>query len=195
MKDDPILDVGCGTGAWLARLHAEGFTNLTGIDRDTAQWSFSGARSAAVDLNQPSWPGLTGNYALITAIEVVEHIENIGSFFDNLVTLLAPGGTILITTPNVESLASRFRFLMLCQLKQFDLIGDPTHLFPVLTVTFPRVLERRGLEVTERWPFPLGGSTISSRRWVNVACSLARRFLPEPMPGDNVCLRIQRGPG
>ena len=32
-KDDPILDVGCGTGAWLARLHAEGFTDLTGIDR------------------------------------------------------------------------------------------------------------------------------------------------------------------
>jgi 2-polyprenyl-3-methyl-5-hydroxy-6-metoxy-1,4-benzoquinol methylase len=36
-SDAPSLDVGCGTGAWLARLAERGFKNLTGIDSDTDQ--------------------------------------------------------------------------------------------------------------------------------------------------------------
>jgi len=189
---EAILDVGCGTGAWLARLHARGFTNLTGLDHDTAQWSFHDGRVVRGDLNAGRWHGLQGPFALISAIEVVEHIENIGAFFDNLAALLAPNGVILLTTPNVESLAARFRFLLLCQLKQFDSIGDPTHLFPMLSATLPRLLERRGLRITRRWGFPAGGVTVSSRRWVNVACAMARPFLPEDVPGDNFCMTIER---
>jgi SAM-dependent methyltransferase len=188
----PILDVGCGTGAWLARLHRSGYNNLTGIDRDTAQWSFAGARVATVDLNAPDWDAPEGPFALITAIEVVEHLENLGGFFDQLGARLAAGGSILLTTPNVESLAARLRFLLLCELKQFDSIGDPTHLFPMISATLPRLLQRRGLAILERWSFPSDGTTISSRRWVNRLCALMRPFLPEPIPGDNVCMRIGR---
>jgi SAM-dependent methyltransferase len=187
-----ILDVGCGSGAWLERLHARGFVNLTGIDQDVGQWSCPHARVEQVDLNVPDWTAVRGRYSLITAIEVVEHVENIGIFFDNLTSLLAPGGSILLTTPNVESLAARLRFLLLCQLKQFDSIGDPTHLFPVLSATLPRVLQRRGLRVAERWGFPADGLTATSRKWVNRVCALMRPFLTEPVPGDNVCMRIQR---
>src|SRR5713226_1196508 len=28
-----VLDLGCGSGAWLRRLHEAGFSNLTGLDR------------------------------------------------------------------------------------------------------------------------------------------------------------------
>jgi SAM-dependent methyltransferase len=188
-----ILDVGCGAGAWLARLHGRGFVNLTGIDLDVDQASFPFAQFEQVDLNVPHWSAVRDRYRLITAIEVVEHVENIGSFFDNLASLLAPNGTILLTTPNVESLAARVRFLALCQLKQFDSIGDPTHLFPMLSATLPRVLQRRGLRVSERWGFPADGRTLTSRGWVNAVCTLARPWLPEPVPGDNVCMRIERG--
>ena len=31
----PILDLGCGTGAWLKRLYDAGYRNLWGVDRDT----------------------------------------------------------------------------------------------------------------------------------------------------------------
>src|SRR5260370_33180809 len=32
--DMPILDLACGTGAWLERLHEAGYQNLWGVDRD-----------------------------------------------------------------------------------------------------------------------------------------------------------------
>jgi 2-polyprenyl-3-methyl-5-hydroxy-6-metoxy-1,4-benzoquinol methylase len=191
-RDDPILDVGCGSGAWLARLYSHGFANLTGIDGDVAQSSCAHARIERADLNQPQWGSVNGRFVLITAIEVIEHIENIGTFVDSMASLLAPGGSILLTTPNVESLASRLRFLLRCELKQFDSIGDPTHLFPVISATLPRVLERRQLRIAERWGFPADGSTITSRGWVNVLCTILRPFLPETIPGDNLCLLIRR---
>jgi 2-polyprenyl-3-methyl-5-hydroxy-6-metoxy-1,4-benzoquinol methylase len=189
-RDAPILDVGCGTGAWLARLHGQGFSNLTGLDLDMQQVGVDGVKVHQADLNKPDWAGLTGPYKLITAIEVIEHIENIGVFLDRLEALLAPDGVILLTTPNVESLASRLRFLVLNELKQFDTLGDPTHIFPVLTHTLPRFLARRSLYEVERWGFPEGGRTTTSRGIVNAIAAALRVFLPEPNQGDNLCIRL-----
>ncbi len=191
-RDAAILDVGCGSGAWLARLHARGHTNLTGIDHDVAQAGFAGARILRGDLNRAGWAEGLGQFRLISVIEVIEHIENLGIFCEQLETLLASGGTILLTTPNVESLASRLRFLVHGEMKHFDRLGDPTHLFPMLTRTLPRILARHGLRIGEQWGYPDDGRTVSSRRWVNLACAALRRLLPEPVPGDNLCLRLQK---
>jgi 2-polyprenyl-3-methyl-5-hydroxy-6-metoxy-1,4-benzoquinol methylase len=190
--DSPILDVGCGTGAWLSRLQEAGYRNLHGLDLDTRQSANAGISIQQADLNAPAWPELPGPFALITAIEVIEHIENVGNFLDNLETHLADDGAVIITTPNVESIASRLRFLVLNELKQFDTIGDPTHIFPVLTHTLPRFLARRRLHEVERWGFPDDGTTITSRGAVNLAASVLRVFLPEPNKGDNLCLILRK---
>lgn len=189
-SDAPILDVGCGTGAWLARLAGRGFKNLTGIDYDTDQTRIKAARIERVDLNEADWAPISGRFALVTAIEVVEHVENLGIFFDCLAHVVDDGGTILITTPNVESLASRLRFLLLNQLKQFDSIGDSTHIVPVLTATLPRIIGRHGLRVAECWGYPSNGRTLTSRGWVNLLCAGLRLVLPEPIGGDNLCLKL-----
>jgi 2-polyprenyl-3-methyl-5-hydroxy-6-metoxy-1,4-benzoquinol methylase len=191
-RDAPILDVGCGTGAWLGRLYARGFSNLTGIDYDTAQTSIAAGRVERIDLNQPDWTPLDARFALITAIEVVEHIENLGVFFDRLQHYLDDGGTILMTTPNIASVAARLRFLLLNQLKQFDSLGDPTHLTPVVLATLPRLVQRHGLRIAAYWGFPSDGSTVTSRGWVNLLCRVLRQALPEPVPGDNLCLKLVR---
>lgn len=188
-----ILDVGCGSGAWLERLKRAGFADLTGLDLDTEQSAAAGTPIFKADLNQPDWAGLAGPYDVITSIEVIEHIENLGVYLDKLSQLVAPDGYILLTTPNVESLASRLRFLLLNQLKQFDSIGDQTHIFPVLSYTLPRMLSRRNLVETQRWGFPNDGSTRTSRGAVNLVCSLLRAFLPEPNKGDNLCLILRKG--
>jgi SAM-dependent methyltransferase len=189
-SDAAILDLGCGTGAWLARLAGRGFTNLTGIDWDTDHVAVPRAHILRADLNG-DW-GLEGRYALITAIEVVEHIENLGSFFDGIAEHLDERGAALLTTPNIESIAARLRFLLLNQLKQFDAIGDATHLFPVVTATLPRIIERRGLRIAAAWGHPRTGQTHTSRAVVNVLSTLLRTVLPEPIPGDNLCLLLER---
>jgi len=188
--DAPILDVGCGSGAWLARLAAHGFCNLTGIDLDTAQRAANTGRVACVDLNQPDWTPLDTRFALITAIEIVEHVENLGIFFDRLHYYLDDDGAILMTTPNIGSLAARVRFLLLNRLKHFDSIADATHLTPIVLETLPRLLHRHGLHISEYWGFPSDGRTITSRGGVNLLCRVLRTVLPESVPGDNLCLKL-----
>lgn len=191
-RDARILDVGCGTGAWLDRLRRLGFSNLHGIDADIAQVSCEGASIAQADLNHPDrWP-VTGRFRLITAIEVIEHIENVGVFLDRAGEYLEDDGYLLITTPNVESLAARLRFLLLGELKQFDSIGDQTHVFPVLLTTVSRILERRRLRIVQRWGHPADGHTVTSRWWVNAMARVLRSFLRESTPGDNLCLIVQK---
>jgi 2-polyprenyl-3-methyl-5-hydroxy-6-metoxy-1,4-benzoquinol methylase len=190
--DDPILDIACGTGAWLARLRERGFVALTGIDFDIQQTQFAGARILQADLNEAPWPVSAATYKLITAIELVEHIENFGVFFAQISRLLAADGVVMMTTPNIESLAARLRFLLLNELKQFDSIGDPTHLFPVVTATLPRILARHGLKIVTRWGYPYGGTTRSSRLSVNALTRALRLILREPVPGDNLCLILQK---
>ncbi len=38
---------------------------------------------------------------------------------------------------------------------------------PLLSYTFPKLLARKGLRIAERWSFPEGHRTLTSRSWVN----------------------------
>jgi 2-polyprenyl-3-methyl-5-hydroxy-6-metoxy-1,4-benzoquinol methylase len=191
-REARILDVGCGTGAWLSRLAQRGFFNLSGVDLNVDQSRSSGLRVDCVNLDAPNWPAVAGGFDLITCIEVFEHIENPGQFLGNLENLLAPGGELLLTSPNVESLASRLRFLATGSLKQFDHLGDATHITPLFSYTFPKLLARKGLRIAERWSFPEGHRTLTSRSWVNWVTAALRIVISEPVGGDNVCMRIVR---
>lgn len=190
--DSRILDVGCGTGAWLDRLYNAGYTNLFGIDGDTEQTRIKPATISKVNLNEQRWKGVEGSFHLITAIEVIEHLDNIGNFLENVHEVLDEAGYFLLTTPNIESIASRLRFLLLGELKQFDRIGDQTHIVPVTTTTLGRIAPRHGLRVIAIWGYPNDGSTITSRPWVRTLCSILRTVLPEKVPGDNLCVLLQR---
>src|SRR5713101_7302923 len=74
----PVLDLGCGTGAWLSRLAHHGFTNLRGVDNGsmaplTTDSSYTCSQADIEDLDL----GLGyAEFGLITAIEVLEHVEN-----------------------------------------------------------------------------------------------------------------------
>ena len=139
----PILDLGCGSGAWLERLAQHGFSDLFGIDQDISQISSNAAYFVHGDLDDAAaWPVPHDRYKLITAIEVIEHLSNIGNFLDQAKHLLAQDGYLLLTTPNILSLAARMRLLVRADMKQFGKLGDQTHLFPVVLDTFPRLLTR-----------------------------------------------------
>jgi len=191
-RDAPILDVGCGSGAWLQRLRQLGFTKLTGADHDTAQFALDGVRVCPADLDAERWFDDAPSYRLITAIEVIEHLQNIGNFLANAQRLLAPGGYLLLTTPNVHSLHARLRFLLTADVKQFGRIGDVTHLYPLLQSTARRLAARHGFELAAQWGFPASGDAVAARRWVNLAFRLLRHLLPEPIPGDVYCLLLRK---
>jgi SAM-dependent methyltransferase len=190
--DAPILDVGCGTGAWLQRLRDKGFTQLRGTDIDTAQFALPEVPIFANDLNAENWTLAPEAFRLITAIEVIEHLQNIENFFRNLHRHLQDQGLCLITTPNVHSLHARLRYFLTADMKQFGKLGDPTHLFPLLGATLERLSERHGFSIAQQWGYPGSGDAVGARPWVNATVRLLRRVLPEPIGGDVYCVFLRK---
>lgn len=190
-KDSTVLDVGCGSGAWLLRLHQHGFQNLDGT-ADVQQFGFAGASIYRNDLNTERWALGREQYDLITAIELVEHLDNVGTFLANIRALLSERGVLLLTTPNVQSLPTRLRFFLTGDMKQFGALGDQTHVFPVLQATIERLVAKHGLWIESRWGYPEGGKTVTSRSWVNLLSAGLRLLVPEPLPGDVACFLIRK---
>jgi 2-polyprenyl-3-methyl-5-hydroxy-6-metoxy-1,4-benzoquinol methylase len=98
-----VLDAGCGEGygsAFLAR-HA---ARVVGVDRDEAI-AIASARYRdprlvfrALDLMQ--LPSLAERFDLVASFQVIEHLPDPAGFLGALKACTAPGGTLLVTTPN-----------------------------------------------------------------------------------------------
>lgn len=190
--DAVILDVGCGSGAFLAKLREQGYEQLIGIDIAPPA-PFDGIRFIEADFDQCETGLPDASITIATAIEVIEHVENIGTLLAELHRVLAPGGRVLLTTPNVHSVEARVRFLLNDQLKQFDAIGDPTHVYPVFRFPFERLLARHRFTVVECWGFPSDGSSPTSRSGLRVVAKLAKMLgIKGGPPGDQLCYLLER---
>jgi SAM-dependent methyltransferase len=190
-RDRPLLDVGCGTGAWLGRLAKQGFTRLYGIDRDIGAFQCPDAQIAEADLSRDPFPFPGIRFDLITAIELIEHLETPTDLYRLARDHLADDGHLLFTTPNIHSLVSRLRYLVTGRLGQFDDKGDPTHISPFLLVGADRTLPRFGLEIVDRWGYPTGPSRMY-RRPLWMAAQILSLILPDQMPGDVLCVLVRR---
>ncbi|MDV3257011.1 MAG: bifunctional 2-polyprenyl-6-hydroxyphenol methylase/3-demethylubiquinol 3-O-methyltransferase UbiG [Sphingomonas sp.] len=97
------LDVGCGAGLLaepLARLGAE----VTAIDAapqciDVAK-DHSAGQGLAIDYRNAAVEEVDGQYDLVTAMEVIEHVADPAEFVAQLAKRLAPGGLMILSTPN-----------------------------------------------------------------------------------------------
>jgi 2-polyprenyl-6-hydroxyphenyl methylase/3-demethylubiquinone-9 3-methyltransferase len=97
------LDVGCGAGLLaepLARLGAavtglDASPELIAVARDHAD-----ARGLAIDYRAGDLADLEGEFELITCMEVIEHVADPAAFVTELARRLAPGGLLILSTPN-----------------------------------------------------------------------------------------------
>lgn len=98
------LDVGCGAGLVcepMARWGAE----VTGVDATAENVGVASAHAAGAGLDIRYLPGELagldiGQFDLVTALEVVEHVADKPAFIASLADRLAPGGLMVLSTPN-----------------------------------------------------------------------------------------------
>jgi 2-polyprenyl-6-hydroxyphenyl methylase / 3-demethylubiquinone-9 3-methyltransferase len=97
------LDVGCGAGLMsepLARLGA----NVTGLDAAPENIAAAKAHAAGQGLSLTyacaDVAALGGTFDLVTSMEVIEHVPDPADFLRALTARMAPGGLLILSTPN-----------------------------------------------------------------------------------------------
>lgn len=180
-----ILDLGCGSGAWLERLRQLGFSDLTGVDVDPPPGRIRG------NLNEPM--DFARRFSLITAIEVIEHLSNPGALLQTAANALEDEGVFVVTTPNIHSLSARIRFASSGRLPFFDEKSDPTHVLPMYVTGLTRLAGLAGLRMESISTYP-ENRPLSFSLPVRACAAAFRLVMRDDLPGDTLHLVFRRIP-
>ena len=129
LEGKSALDVGCGAGLLaepLARLGA----SVTGIDASPEVIEVARQHAArqglAIDYRAGEVEPLEGEFDLMTAMEVIEHVADPAAFVKALARRLAPGGLLVMSTPNATAMS---KLLMITLGEGLGQIPRGTHEF------------------------------------------------------------------
>jgi 2-polyprenyl-3-methyl-5-hydroxy-6-metoxy-1,4-benzoquinol methylase len=141
-----FFDFGCGSGSTVhvaARVGWEAF----GMDIDPSLVEIGrrelGANLRCGTLPDTSLPG--GEFDFIRLRDVIEHLPNPYDVLVEIGRLLAPGGIVLIATPNEASLPTRARELAGMKRTLVATVNPPHHLHGFTPTTLALILRRAGL--------------------------------------------------
>ncbi|HVR99740.1 MAG TPA: class I SAM-dependent methyltransferase [Thermoanaerobaculia bacterium] len=147
----PVLDLGCGRGESLALLRDHGIA-ARGVDSSARMVGLCrerGLEAVEGDLFEALAAVPEGSLGGVVSFHVIEHLP--GALLGRLVHLawraLAPGGVLILETPNPLSLVVAARNFWL----------DPTHIRPVHPESLKLFYELAGFDPVERLdlrPFP-----------------------------------------
>jgi 2-polyprenyl-3-methyl-5-hydroxy-6-metoxy-1,4-benzoquinol methylase len=106
-----LLDVGCGPGWLIGRLRERGFKDIRGCD--WVRPSPCDFEFAEVDLNRDGLKNYGDqSFDLVTASDVLEHMENPTFILKEIRRVLKPDGHAFITLPNGANIFERVYFLL-----------------------------------------------------------------------------------
>jgi SAM-dependent methyltransferase len=99
-----VLDIACGTGYGAPMLLDGGASSVVGVDVDApavahAAAAYGGPR-AQFEVGDVTTYGESRSFDLITCFETIEHVPDARAALVNLERLLAPGGRLLVSSPN-----------------------------------------------------------------------------------------------
>lgn len=106
------LDIGCGDGNLTIKVAGIiGASKVYGVDVDEralSEASKKGITAFKCNLNEEPLPFNDSSFDMVTAFEVIEHLDNPEVVLKEAFRVLKNGGVIMIETPNAMGCASRF---------------------------------------------------------------------------------------
>jgi 2-polyprenyl-3-methyl-5-hydroxy-6-metoxy-1,4-benzoquinol methylase len=144
-----LIDFGAGTGVLLRMIHKLGvFDSLTGVDLYQRPVDLPREISwREADLNDFDFDGDTFDFVICS--ETIEHLENPRQTFRSLASLLKPGGILILTMPNQESIRSLLGLLLRGHFTHFHDSCYPAHITALLHLDLVRLCSEAELERPE----------------------------------------------
>jgi len=174
LEGKSALDVGCGAGLLaepLARLGAK----VTAIDAAPelieAAKAHAAAQGLSIDYRAVGVELLEAHYDLVTAMEVIEHVAEPQGFIDDLAARLAPGGLMILSTPNRTAWS---KLLTITLAEGFGRIPKGTHDFEkfIDPDAMRDLLAKAGMEVID-----FEGIAMSPTRGLHLSEDLRLNYL------------------
>jgi 2-polyprenyl-3-methyl-5-hydroxy-6-metoxy-1,4-benzoquinol methylase len=145
-----ILDVGCGAGALASALRAAGAAFLAGIELD-----HQAAQSARQVLDvlvegsvlDAALPFEPGQFDYLIFADVLEHLPDPDQALERCLPLLAPGGGVVISVPNMRFYLVLLRLIADRWRYTDSGVRDRTHLRIFTRHSLEQMLDRNGLQV------------------------------------------------
>jgi len=152
-----LLDVGCGSGALGSVLLSSGrYEEVHGLELSeeaAARARERGLRALAFNLNAGRFPYPDGSFDTVTCLAVIEHVFDPRRLLNEIARVLAPGGTLVLDTPNIRyakhlwALLVRRRFPITAgDAEDLRLAYDGGHLHYFTYRDIARLLNDRGLK-------------------------------------------------
>jgi 2-polyprenyl-3-methyl-5-hydroxy-6-metoxy-1,4-benzoquinol methylase len=145
-----ILDIGCFAGTFLSLLDTKTFDRQLGVDILPEQIAYanrqhgSARRSFRHIRDLTGLAAVEGTFDCVTFIEVIEHLrpDEIRVVLEQVARLVAPGGKLVVTTPNY---ASAWPLIELLLNKVSDVTYEEQH---ITRFTYANIVRR----LEEIWP-------------------------------------------
>lgn len=154
-KTGRLLDIGCGTGAFLHVMKEGGWVGA-GLEPD------GGARQVAAEKYGLSVlaPGELyrlprASFEAVTLWHVLEHVHDLHGYLDQIRTLLVPGGKAFVAVPNYTSPDARK------YASGWAAYDVPRHLYHFSPAAFGSLAARHGFRVVRHVPMPFDAFYIS----------------------------------
>jgi SAM-dependent methyltransferase len=184
-----LLDVGCGTGAPLARVIAGFAPRLAvGVDRSAAHLARARAIAPVVHADGARLPYATGTFDAVVMRFVLRHAPSPRALIDEAARVLRPGGRLFAIDADDDSLlldAAPPRWpALLAALKETARRhgGDPT-----IGRSLKRLLAGAGLEDLRARVVPVSTEDLDAPAFVEVFLAPAARPIDDTvMPADDV---------
>lgn len=108
-----VLDAGCGSGYGSAELAATA-CSVIGLDVSAdalgyARQSYRSPNASFIEASCASLPIASQSIDLVVAFEVIEHVADWQAFLQDVQRVLAPGGRLILSTPNKDYYAETRR--------------------------------------------------------------------------------------